>query len=115
MSETTLSARLVKLRNEKGVSQDIAAEACSISRVTLARYENGTRIPVIGIAGKLAAYYGCTVDYLLGKTDDPNGSKALDDIKDAQISEFAEMFQQMDATDRESIMNLMKSIQKNRK
>lgn len=64
-----IETRLIALRKDRGVSQDTVAESCGISRITLARYENGTRTPVIDIAAKLADYYGVTVDYILGRDD----------------------------------------------
>lgn len=71
MSELSIDQRLFLLRKQKGVNQDTVAEACNISRVSLARYENGTRTPVIDIASRLADYYGVTVDYILGREEAP--------------------------------------------
>lgn len=62
-----VSDRLIELRERQGKTQEAVAEACNISRVTLARYENGTREPVAKNVSKLAQYYGVTVDYLLGR------------------------------------------------
>lgn len=67
MDNNTISARLRELRTMKGVSQDTVAESCEISRVGLARYETGQRVPVVKIASRLAEYYGVSVEYLLGK------------------------------------------------
>lgn len=65
--ETTITQRRLKdLREAKGVSQEVASEACGMQRVTLARYENGSRKPVAESLAKLAEYYGVTVDYLMG-------------------------------------------------
>lgn len=66
MANELIKTRLRALRDRKGVNQDIVTEACGISRVALTRYENGTRVPRIEIAAKLAEYYGVTVDYILG-------------------------------------------------
>lgn len=73
MASKTIAERLRELRNIKGVNQDIAAEACDISRIALARYETGQRVPLAGITARLADYYGVSVDYLLGRaeTSDP--------------------------------------------
>ena len=57
MADMIIAARLRELRDKAGVSQDEVAEKCEISRVTLARYENGARTPVLKNAAKLAAYY----------------------------------------------------------
>ena len=78
-----ISERLTKLRDEKGATQEEVAEACGLSRVTLARYENGTRKPIPENLSRLAEYYGKTVDYLLGRSvilgydADPQASSAL--------------------------------------
>lgn len=66
MSEMNIAEKLKALRSLKGVNQDVAAEACGISRIGLARYETGQRAPRAAIAAKLAAYYGVSLDYLLG-------------------------------------------------
>ena len=76
MDNNTISARLRELRTIKGVSQDTVAEACAISRVGLARYETGQRVPVVKIASRLAEYYGVSVEYLLGKDSAESQEKA---------------------------------------
>lgn len=68
---TTIADRLKDLRSQKGVNQDQAAEACNMSRVALARYETGTRVPRAENAARLADYYGVSVDYLLGRDPTP--------------------------------------------
>lgn len=71
MSDKHLVTTLRQLRLSRGVSQDVVAEACDISRVALTRYENGQRVPRIEIASRLADYYGVSVDYLLGNDSQP--------------------------------------------
>lgn len=72
----SIADRLTELRERQGKTQEAVAEACNISRVTLARYENGTREPVAKNVSKIAQYYGVTVDYLLGR-EDPQAYPAL--------------------------------------
>lgn len=67
MEENKIAQTLRELRDKKGVSQDIVSEACGMTRVTLARYETGTRIPKAENITRLAAYYGVTSDYILGR------------------------------------------------
>lgn len=66
----TLAERLFRLRNERGLTQEAAAEAAGVSRVALTRYENGQRMPKMNIVDSLAEVYGVTVDYLMGR-DEP--------------------------------------------
>ena len=44
--------------------EDLAAKA-NVSRVSIARYEAGERIPSVDIAARIAAALGCTVDELI--------------------------------------------------
>ena len=64
---TILIERLKQLRDQRGVTQGQVAEACGISPISLARYETGTRKPTTDILSRLAAYYGVSVDYILGR------------------------------------------------
>lgn len=72
MPKQTIHTRLRDLRLSRGDSQDLVAEACDMSRVALTRYENGSRIPRIEIAARLAEYYGVSVDYILGRDTPEN-------------------------------------------
>lgn len=83
---TIIGERLQELRNRRSVNQEIAAEACGISRIALARYENGVRVPRMDTAAKLAQYYGVSVDYILGheyspteQKKDPPSEREIDD------------------------------------
>lgn len=86
MTKNSISDRLRDLRTLKGVSQEEAAESCGMSRIALARYETGTRIPRAENAARLADYYGVTVDYLLGREDFPIVTK----IENAPADDRAE-------------------------
>lgn len=55
MKETSEVKDLIKLyRNEKKISQEELAEKLGVSRVTITRYENGTRVPSIDMLRKIA-------------------------------------------------------------
>lgn len=93
MSDKEIVTILRQLRLERGVSQDVVAEACDISRVALTRYENGQRLPRIEIASRLADYYGVSVDYLLGNDNDPKSVQSVPDP--APVSEGEQIRQQI--------------------
>lgn len=61
--------RLKKLRMEKQLSQKELGNIFSLSKQTISGYENGTRNPDHGTLQKLAEFFNCSVDYLLGRTD----------------------------------------------
>lgn len=71
MSSSSIAERLRDLRADKGLNQDVVSEACGISRIALARYETGARMPRAEYVARLADYYGVTVDYLMGREETP--------------------------------------------
>jgi len=73
---------LKDLRIEKGVKQKEVAERCDVSPQCISQLELGTRSPTGSTLIALAEYFNCSVDYLLGRSedyalpkDDPNCSK----------------------------------------
>lgn len=61
---------LKDLRLEKGVKQKEVAENCDISPQCISQLELGTRNPTGTTLVALADYFNCSVDYLLGRTED---------------------------------------------
>ncbi len=85
----TLSARLKELRKEKGLTLEQMAIDLDTTKVTLSRYENGVREPKNDTLNLLANYFGVSIDYLFGRTDErcsisiqgqTDVKKALDDV-----------------------------------
>jgi transcriptional regulator with XRE-family HTH domain len=66
------SNRLKELREKRGLSQEKLSEELDIPRSTLARYENGYQdvLPRKQRIYEIADYFGVTVDYLIGRTDE---------------------------------------------
>ncbi len=62
------SRTLSLLRQEKGVSQRIAAGELGISQALLSHYENGVREPGLAFVVKACNYYHVSADFLLGRT-----------------------------------------------
>ncbi|HBV95549.1 MAG: hypothetical protein JL50_09670 [Peptococcaceae bacterium BICA1-7] len=61
--------RLKELRTEKDISQEELGLIMSLSKSTISLYESGKREPDYETLKKLADYFGCSTDYLLGKTN----------------------------------------------
>ena len=59
--------RIIKLRNELGITQPVLAKALGISRSDLSLYEIEKREPEIATILKIADFFDVTVDYLLGR------------------------------------------------
>lgn len=87
-----LSERLKMLRKNKKVNQEEVAEACGLSRVSIARYENGLREPEPYVYARLAEYYGVSTDFLLGREESMHSRLPTDDeIKFALFGGDAEI------------------------
>lgn len=62
--------RIRDLRIDKGLTQEQIAKILHVSQNTYSQYEIGTsRYPLDAVV-KLAEYYGVSVDYLVGLTDE---------------------------------------------
>ena len=68
-----LSNRLAYLRKKKGITlKEMSRDLGSIKEASLSRYEHGRREPKLDTLVKIANYFDCSVDYLLGRTDQKN-------------------------------------------
>jgi len=63
--------RIKELRKKKGISQQRLATDLNTTQNTISRYETGEREPGIDELIKIADYFNVSVDYLIGRTDDP--------------------------------------------
>lgn len=63
--------RLKELRKKKGISQLRLATALNTTQNTISRYETGEREPGISELIKIADYFNVSVDYLIGRTENP--------------------------------------------
>ncbi|MBE7012616.1 MAG: helix-turn-helix transcriptional regulator [Ruminococcaceae bacterium] len=63
--------RLKELRQQKNISQLKLAMDLNMSQNTISRYETGERKPGISELILLADYFDVSIDYLVGRTDNP--------------------------------------------
>lgn len=62
--------RLKELRKQNDVKQSTLAQFLGVNQATVSSWENGTRQLGTYDAQRLADYFGVSVDYLLGRTDE---------------------------------------------
>lgn len=69
MSE--FAARLRRLREEQRPirSMAVVSELCGLERGAVRRYERGERAPTMDALIALADYYGVSLDYLTGRSN----------------------------------------------
>ncbi len=63
---TEFGIRLRELREEAGVSMIQLGKAIGVSDAAVCKWENGLAEPKAGYIAKLAEYFDCTADYLIG-------------------------------------------------
>lgn len=63
--------RLKELRKKKGISQLRLATDLNTTQNTISRYETGEREPGVDELIKIADYFNVSVDYLIGRTENP--------------------------------------------
>lgn len=62
--------RIKDLREDRDLTQRELAEYLHIKQNTYSQYENGQRQLPIEVLVALARYYGTSIDYILGLTDE---------------------------------------------
>lgn len=67
----TFSERLVLLRKSRGLTQKQLAEAVHLSELAIQHYEAQRREPAFTKLIALADYFNVSLDYLVGRSDDP--------------------------------------------
>ena len=66
------SERLSELYEENNLDAVTLAEAIGVHRNTIHRYLAGSKAPTLKSALKLADYFNCSIEFLLGRTDSNN-------------------------------------------
>jgi transcriptional regulator with XRE-family HTH domain len=72
----TLGGRLRQLRQQAGLSQEALGRELGLAQQTIGHYEIGLREPPLDVINHLAQRFKVSVDYLLGRTDDPTPPSA---------------------------------------
>ena len=63
--------RIRELRKSRGWQQADLAEELAVSRQAVGRYETGDRDPDLETIDRICDIFGCTADYLLGRSNIP--------------------------------------------
>jgi transcriptional regulator with XRE-family HTH domain len=68
------STRLKEIRREKKLTQEQLGQKVNVTKVSISGYESGNRTPDMETLQKIADVLKVSVDWLLGRTDDPSPS-----------------------------------------
>jgi transcriptional regulator with XRE-family HTH domain len=86
----TCGDKIAALREKRGLTQEDLAAKIGISRASLSHYEKNRRDPDYTTLAKFADFFHVSVDYLLGRTDDPLN------IADHEVRDLAEKLELSD-------------------
>jgi transcriptional regulator with XRE-family HTH domain len=68
-----LADRIRKLRTDLGITQVRMAQDFGVRQSTLTRYELNANVPNPEMCVRIADYFDVSLDYLFGRTDQPQG------------------------------------------
>lgn len=122
---------LFKLISIKGITQSKLAEDTSVSTGNISDWKKGKSMPSAVKLDELATYFGCSVDYLLGRTDNPNindnsiktgdvkginvkgnTSVNIGSSKEQDITELVEMVQELPLVKRAKVITYIDEVKK---
>ena len=66
-----LADALKRFRKQYKITQKIAAEISGVSERVYQSYEYGKVVPTVTVLIALAEHFSVSLDYLVGRTDDP--------------------------------------------
>jgi transcriptional regulator with XRE-family HTH domain len=71
ISSDNFSTRIRELRTREGLSQKAIAGIAGIDARSIRRFEAGIGLPNLAVLLPLAEYFKVSMDYLIGRSDDP--------------------------------------------
>ena len=88
-----LGERMKQLREARGLTQTELAKVLGIQQTSIFRYESGNTNPSLEVLLSFAKYFDVSLDYIFGRTDDPDGVKQSDQPKlPPELNRLAEDF-----------------------
>lgn len=67
----TFAERIIQLKTDRNLLQKDIAAAIGLSVRGYQYYEKGQKEPTLSVLLRLADFFGVSLDYLVGRTDDP--------------------------------------------
>jgi transcriptional regulator with XRE-family HTH domain len=105
---------LKKIRQDCNLTQEELAKKIDTSRSNIANYENNKNMPSIDVLSKLSKVLDCSIDYLLGKSNERN-PKETDPLGLAKIGFNMKDYTPPTETQKEQIKSLIEVIMKDNK
>ena len=95
--------KIVRLRKEKGWSQQELAKIVGTSGAIIGRYERSEMVPSVEVAKKLADAFGTTIDYLVDES-------RQSEIKDKSMLNRVVEIEHLGQEDKQTILHVIDSL-----
>lgn len=104
--------RLRELRKEKGLSQSQVADLLGCNQTAIGKYERGQLEPNIFALKKLADFFECSVDYLLGREDDLGVVNVVNnnDNLTPKEKELVDNYRKLNTVEQDTIITQIKAL-----
>lgn len=90
--------RLKSIRAKKNIKQGELADKIGITRQSIGNYESGKQYPTIDILIEMTNCLECSLDYLLGRTDESGSPiSKLEDSQLAKLRHYLDMLEKSEA------------------
>lgn len=99
-----IGERIIRLRKDKGWSQNELAKMLGTSGPIIGRYERNEMVPSVEVAKKLADAFETTLDYLVDET----GKQA--EIKDKAMLNRVVEIEHLDQEDKNTVLRVIDSL-----
>ncbi len=109
-----MESHIKKLREKRGLIQEILAAELGITQQTLSKYERDITFIKVDILKKIAVYFNVTTDYLLGISDvkrDLQGQMKMNETLD-EYYDLIEIYKELDLYDQEMIWSMIQTVKK---
>ncbi len=107
--------RLKEERERKGLSQAALAKEIGVGVSTIGMWESTSRIPSAKTLNKLLKFFGCSLDYLLGNSDQREAIEAKHTTyKEYEISpqeaQLLEGFRALSSSTQEALLRVLENF-----
>ena len=124
-----IAEKIKAIAKSRNIVIKIMLEECGLSKNTLSSMASGGSTPKSENLAKIADYLNCSVDYLLGRVDTPNGTysinnntningtqnnvingnAAVPEKSDTLTEQFMQKFEQLDFDDKVDVIQYVKN------
>ena len=106
--------RIKRLREKRGLIQELLAAELGITQQMLSKYERDSSIIKVDVLKKLAVFFNVTTDYLLGLSDvkrDLTGQIRINETID-EYYDLIEVYKKLDKYDQELVWMIIQNVRK---